>query len=155
MGRTSRNEQLPSHVFLAYVLVIIRSSNKQVDGLTRFSVVVMFSLMMVFAIGCGSDSNSLDSDALALADAQLAVEEFGYQRLPNGDRVVMGLLKNPTSRHVQNAQVQISFYDEMNQAVGQMLVLVQDIDPGTEKSFRQHVDRDDVAGARVRAIMAR
>jgi hypothetical protein len=89
------------------------------------------------------------------AQSSLTVEGLEYQRLPGGSKVLSGTLVNPTGRHVQNAQVQISLYDELNQGLGSLLIAVNDIAPESEKTFRHTVDRDDVAGARVRSILAR
>lgn len=121
-------------------------------------LLAMLTLCTGLVVMTGCESRDSASDAMAQlddVDAQVNVEGFEYQRLPNGDRVLSGRLVNPTSRHVQNAQVQVSLYDEYNQAVGNVMILVTDIGADSEQSFRHTLDRDDISGARVRAILAR
>ncbi|MFW5955131.1 MAG: FxLYD domain-containing protein [Rhodothermales bacterium] len=118
--------------------------------------------MMMFALLAGCRSSSEDGDASQQdtvvfeergAEGRVSIEEFGYMRSPEGRRFVRGRLKNDSSRYLRNAQVQVSLYDEDNRASGSMIVLVKDVEPGSEKAFQATVDREDAAGARVRAIL--
>lgn len=120
----------------------------------QFLAAALFACVLI-AGGCsGEDDNGVD-EVLALADTTTAlmVEGFEYQQLPDGSRVMSGLFVNASSRHVRNAQIQVSLYDDLNQAVGSVSIPVSDIEAETEKAFRYSVDRNDVAGARVRSIL--
>jgi hypothetical protein len=130
------------------------SEHPLVLDLSRF--IAAATLVLILVVGGCSSENDTGSEALALADTStsLSVEGLEYQRMPDGSRVLSGLLVNATDRHVRNAQVQVSLYDELNQAVGNVSIPISDIDANSEKAFRFSVDRSDVAGARVRSILA-
>lgn len=110
-------------------------------------------LILLLIAACGSPSRDGEEAAPDTANARVAVEDLEYSRLPGGARILTGRVINPTPRDVRTAQVQITLYDEHNRSRGSMLVVVQNVPAGEEKEFREPVELDDAAGARVRAIM--
>jgi hypothetical protein len=88
------------------------------------------------------------------SDPQLQVEDFQYQMLPGGARIISGKLLNNGETTVSNAQLQVSLFDADNRRVSSMIILVQDVEPGAAKSFREPIDSDlDIRGARVRSVL--
>jgi hypothetical protein len=86
--------------------------------------------------------------------AAVQVEDVQYALLPGGARIVTGTLFNPTDTPIQNAQIQISLYDQYNVRVSSMSVTVQDVPPGERRTFRQPIDTDlDIRGASVKSVI--
>lgn len=84
----------------------------------------------------------------------MAVEDFEYQELPGGARIVTGSLFNPTDEPIANAQIQVSLYDETNTRIGQMIIPVQRIPANGHKEFREAVRSDqDVRSVKPRSVL--
>lgn len=87
-------------------------------------------------------------------ETQLQVEDFQYQMLPGGARIISGKVLNNGAATISNAQLQVSLFDADNRRISSMIILVQDLEPGASKSFREPIDSDlDIRGARVRSIL--
>ncbi|MDZ4700190.1 MAG: FxLYD domain-containing protein [Rhodothermales bacterium] len=90
----------------------------------------------------------------AVEAAAVLVENVQYTLLPGGARIVTGTLFNPTEDPINNAQIQISLYDVNNVRVSTMSVTIQDVSPGSRKSFREPINTDlDVRGASVKSVL--
>jgi len=102
-------------------------------------------LLMLVVAGCGKEEPS---------DSPVKVEDFRYQELPGGTRIVTGVVRNLTDQPIANLQLEIGLYDRHNRLIGTMQVPVQDVPPKGRKRFRQPLDTDqDVQGARVRSVL--
>ena len=103
---------------------------------------------MLIAVGGGCGGNESSSAS------QLSVEDFRYVRLSNGERQVMGTLRNAGASPVRAAQVEVSLFDADNVRIGSMDVTVQDIPANGTKQFEQPIDSDKlIDGARVRSVL--
>lgn len=118
----------------------------------------LIALLLVLA-GCGIEPGSNappgEESADPAAATRVYVADLAYAELPHGQRILTGRLVNPTARDLRNVQIQVALYDTDNRSVGTMLVPVQNVPAAGDKEFRETVDRDDAAGARVRGIMGR
>ncbi len=86
--------------------------------------------------------------------ANLQVEDLRYALEPSGAKIISGKLTNVSTVDVSSAQVMVSLFDEHNQRVGQMGILVKDISAGESVHFREPIDSDDdIRAARVRKIL--
>lgn len=124
-------------------------------ALKRLKLYLMM-LALVALAACGRDDTSpiADAPSAGVTEANVSVENFQYARLPGGGRIITGKLLNPTPETIRNAQIQISLFDKDNLFISNMTVTIQDLKPGSEKSFRQPVDGDDtIHGARVRGVL--
>jgi hypothetical protein len=102
-------------------------------------------LLMLAVAGCGKEEPS---------ESPVKVEDFRYQELPGGTRIVTGVVRNLTDQPIANLQLEIGLYDRHNRLIGTMQVPVQDVPPKGRKRFRQPLDTDqDVHGARVRSVL--
>lgn len=111
------------------------------------------SLLVPFGCTSSPDSAASSTDSTSTAQS-LQVEDFSYQRLPEGTRVVSGALYNPTGTTVTTAQLQVSLFDASNRRISSMNILVQDIPAGERVRFSQPLDTDlDVQAARVRRVL--
>ena len=112
----------------------------------RATLAALLSLLITVGGGCGSSESSSAS--------QLSVEDFRYVRLSNGERQVMGTLRNAGASPVRAAQVEVSLFDADNVRIGSMDVTVQDIPANGTKQFEQPIDSDKpIDGARVRSVL--
>lgn len=95
------------------------------------------------------------TEAAASSDTtEVTVTDFQYTELEDGTRVFTGELYNPTTEHIEHAQIQISLLDAENRRIGEARVELADIAPGTRKPFRQPLDSDkDIRQARVRSVL--
>lgn len=109
---------------------------------------------LVLLIGCLLLGLGLTACGAKQERPQLQVEGVEYQQRPGGTRILTGTLFNPSEQRVPSAQIQVTLLDVDNQAIGSMIVPVQDIGPGERKPFREPVDRKlDVRGVRVKSVL--
>ena len=100
-------------------------------------------ILFVTLVGCQNQSK-----------ADLRVEDMQYSLLPGGARIITGQLHNISDIDVSSAQIMISLFDEHNQKIGQLGILVKNIDAGKRVAFREPIDSDDdIRAARVKNIL--
>lgn len=105
-------------------------------------------VVLLASIGCGEETGPEGGEE------RLYVDDFQYAEMPTGERIITGTVFNDTGDRVDNAQIQVSLFDEENRRVGTMSVSVGDLVPGDSVTFREPVDAgDEVVGARVRSIV--
>lgn len=101
--------------------------------------------LLLLGTGCGGAET---------AESPVRIENFRYQALPSGTRILTGIVRNLTDQSIANLQIEIGLYDRYNRLIGTMRVAVQGLSPQGYKRFRQPLDTDqDVQGARVRSIL--
>lgn len=110
-------------------------------------------LTLAFALilgACGGGSSSGNS----AAQDEVQVNDFRLVEAPNGERQVMGTLRNMTSEDIENAQVQVALFDADNVQIEEMNVPVKNIPAEGEVEFKHPLDTDaDVAGAQVSSVL--
>ena len=112
-----------------------------------FTILIITSLLSGSLVSACSEETKSDSAPLDVLDLQLRVH-------PGGARILTGRLVNRSSDPVSVAQIQVTLFDADNRPVSGMSVVLHDIPPGDEVSFREPVDSDlDVQGARVKNIL--
>lgn len=109
----------------------------------------MLLLIVGVAVGCGEGPPPMEPK----------VEDFQIFREPDGTQVVRGRLINTSERRIAGALLTVDLYEgpvsEDSRPVETMRVEVRDVDPNSERSFRQEVDSGrTLTGARVRTILA-
>jgi len=116
----------------------------------RICIAAVFVLAAVNACG-GEHEDGADPGP---DSTHVTVEQFEYVRMEDGNRLLTGVLYNPTASEVDHAQIQVSLYDAANQRVDSMIIPVRDISAGERKKFSQAVDSPhDVRGARPRSVL--
>lgn len=129
--------------FFDYITCIFRMGRTQ--RWMRGIGILLGVLLGLIMVGCGREEP---------AASPVQIENFRYQELPGGTRVVSGIVRNLTDQPIANLQLEIGLYDRHNRLIGTMQVPVQNIPPQGRKRFRQPLDTDqDVQGARVRSVL--
>lgn len=88
--------------------------------------------------------------------SRVQVEEFEYQQLPGGARIITGSVYNASEEPIAHAQIQVSLYDESNTRVESMIIPLRDIRPGEHEAFREAVrSKQDIRAAKPRSVIVR
>ncbi len=115
----------------------------RLDFSSAFLIVLLFSVLTA----CGESEPEG-------AQAAVEVKDFKYVQMPAGERLLTGKLYNTTAVQIENAQIQVSLFDENNRRISSMVIRVQDVEPGSFKPFRERMEgKPEVRGAKVRSVL--
>jgi ABC-type glycerol-3-phosphate transport system substrate-binding protein len=119
------------------------------------SLLMLASGLVVSGCGGGSPSSDAASADSTAADGQpVQVVNFRLVETENGQRQVMGTLKNTTSKAIGGAQIEVSLFDADNVRIETMSVTVRDIPASGEVPFKKPLTTEaTVQGARVRSVL--
>lgn len=123
------------------VLTSRHAQNQRVSPLAFRSI--LLPLLLLTLVGCQEKPKP-----------DLRVENLKYSLVPGGARFISGSLHNLSDVDVSSAQVMVSLFDEHNQKIGQMGILVKNINGGEAVPFKEPIDSDaDIRAARVRRVL--
>lgn len=81
------------------------------------------------------------------------VENLTYTLQPNGVRLIKGVLRNDSDQLLRTVRVQIALFDALNRRVAELTIDVKNVEPGTQKNFREAVRTDiEIRGAKLDRI---
>lgn len=120
-----------------------------------FSLFALVSGLILGGCGGGSPSSDAASTDSTATDGQpVQVVDFRLVETKNGQRQVMGTLKNTTSKAIGGAQIEVSLFDADNVRIETMSVTVRDIPASGEMPFKKPLTTEaTVQGARVRSVL--
>ena len=110
--------------------------------------------LVLLGLTLGSGGLLVACGGSGTAGDDVAVHNFRYERMPNGNRYFTGTLVNKQSARIPIAEIEVALYGANGSRVGTDQIQVEDIPAQDSMAFRSAANIDEsVARVRVRSVL--
>ena len=107
---------------------------------------------LLTALGLGGLLSACGGSDASTEDVE--VQNFRYERMPNGNRYFTGTLVNKRSVRIPIAEIEVALYGSNGSRVGTDQIQIEDIPAQDSVSFRSAANIDEsIARVRVRSVL--